>query len=276
MRLQEQVGIYVVGTAGCGKSTLVAAMGKWFSEAGLSCALLNLDPGALDLPYEPDIDVRDWITLGDVMEEYGLGPNGAQIVCADMLALEIVKVKEAVKDTACPFVIVDTPGQLELFTFREASKEIVLHLFPSRSFMVYLVDPINSRTPSGYISQLMLASLSGLRFQIPMAHTISKMDIVQPMEGERLRRWREYPDALLEDAMAEAQAGQTMNVQLAIGLFRSLEELGLFHGMTPISSTEGTGIDEIYRDIIAVFMGGEDEDVPSGQPDEEGRTGPQD
>jgi hypothetical protein len=230
--------------------------------------LLNLDPGALDLPYEPDIDVREWITLGDVMEEYGLGPNGAQIVCADMLALEIHKVKEALKEVNCDFVIVDTPGQLELFTFREASREMLSQLFPSRSFMVYLVDPINSRTPSGYISQLMLASLSGLRFQIPMAHAISKMDIVQPQEGDRLRRWMEYPEALLDDAMEEASAGQTMNPQLAIGIYRALDDLGLFHGMTPISSVEGSGFDVIYRQIQGLFTGGEDEDTQFEATDE--------
>jgi len=270
MSTEGPIGIYIVGTAGCGKSTLAAATAKWLSEEGLSASVLNLDPGAIDLPYEPDIDVREWITLGDVMEEYGLGPNGAQIVCADMLALELHRLNDVLKEVSDQFVVVDTPGQLELFAFREASREIVSNLFPDRSFMVYLVDPINSRSPSGYISQLMLASLSGLRFQIPMAQAISKMDLIQPLDHDRMQRWMNYPDALLSDAIEEASAGQTMNPQLAVGLFRALQDLFLVMGLNLVSSIDGSGLDIVYRTVQSVFMGGEDPERASGPVPEEG------
>jgi GTPase SAR1 family protein len=39
-------------------------------------ALVNLDPANDCLPYTPDIDVRELVSLDAVMEELGLGPNG--------------------------------------------------------------------------------------------------------------------------------------------------------------------------------------------------------
>ena len=43
---------------------------------------VNLDPGAERVHYD-EFDVRDLISLTEVMTEYDLGPNGAQILAAD-------------------------------------------------------------------------------------------------------------------------------------------------------------------------------------------------
>ncbi|MBQ2486670.1 MAG: ATP/GTP-binding protein [Candidatus Methanomethylophilus sp.] len=60
--------LYFVGTAGSGKSTLVQAYKEWLDSADISSIIVNLDPGSDATPYEPDIDIRDWISLGNVME----------------------------------------------------------------------------------------------------------------------------------------------------------------------------------------------------------------
>ncbi|MDG6225080.1 MAG: ATP/GTP-binding protein [Candidatus Thermoplasmatota archaeon] len=267
--MNSTIGIYLVGTAGCGKSTLCASMERWFDENGIPTITMNLDPGALHLPYDPVVDVREWITLTEIMEENGLGPNGAQIVCADLLAIENHRLKEALGGYDVPYVIIDTPGQMELFSFREASKEIVNELFPGHSAMTYLVDPFNSRTPSGLISQMMLSSLSALRFQIPTANVISKSDMIEEGQKRDLERWLENPEFLLDDAIAEASTGQNMNQQLAIEIYKALENLGLFQGMNMVSSKDSSGIDRIYRIIQSIHYGGDDHISPSEDGKEE-------
>ena len=37
---------------------------------------VNLDPAVANLPYEPNIDIRDTVNYKEVMKQYGLGPNG--------------------------------------------------------------------------------------------------------------------------------------------------------------------------------------------------------
>jgi GPN-loop GTPase len=50
-----------------------------------SVHIVNLDPAAEDLAYEPELDVRELITVDDAMEEMELGPNGALVFCMEYL-----------------------------------------------------------------------------------------------------------------------------------------------------------------------------------------------
>lgn len=69
------------GPAGSGKSTFCASLITHAHSTGRNVHLFNLDPAAERFEYEPSIDIRDLITLEDVMKEMGLGPNGGLIYC---------------------------------------------------------------------------------------------------------------------------------------------------------------------------------------------------
>ena len=78
--------VFIVGTAGSGKSLLTSAFAEWLKMAKQDVAILNLDPGVVTLPYTPDLDVREYVNIANIMEEYRLGPNGALIMAADLIA----------------------------------------------------------------------------------------------------------------------------------------------------------------------------------------------
>ncbi len=256
--VMKNMCVYFIGTAGCGKSTMTAGFAEWLELRSLSSYIVNLDPGVLTLPYEPDFDIRDFITLTDVMEEHGLGPNGAQVVCSDMLALHLPSISSSIRNTEASYTLVDTPGQLELFSFREASRELVRGLFPDRSILVYLIDPFNTHTASGLISQLMLSALSRLRFSIPSLEVISKADMIDKEIESRMEYWKGYTDNILDDLITESRTMGTVDRDLAVNLFRVIEEMGLFSSLMPISSTTGEGMNAIYEMVQMTFSGGED------------------
>jgi len=258
--MQSTVVIYILGTAGCGKSTFTAAAANWLTENGFSVKTLNLDPGADMLPYEPTVDVRDWLTLGDIMEEYGLGPNGAQVVAADMIALYKSRIMDELGMEEAQYILVDTPGQLELFAFRESAKEIVNGLLPESSLLLFLIDPFNARTPSGYVSQVMLANLCKLRFSIPTIELISKGDMVKPDLRNLLEKWQEYPDHLYDEMVREASVSPSLGSEFSIGLFRSMEDLGLLVPHSIVSASEMSGFERIYQTVQLTFGGGEDQE----------------
>ena len=114
------ISIFFAGTAGAGKSTLVGTFQRWMDENGYHALTVNLDPGAEVLAYDADLDVREWVVLRQIMEEYNLGPNGAQIVAADMMALQSQDIAFAVAEMEADYVLFDVPGQLELFAFRSS------------------------------------------------------------------------------------------------------------------------------------------------------------
>lgn len=51
--------------------------------------VINLDPAAEHFDYKCDIDIRELISLDDVMEELSLGPNGGLVYCLEYLLLNM-------------------------------------------------------------------------------------------------------------------------------------------------------------------------------------------
>ena len=81
--------LFIIGTAGSGKSLFTSSFSEWLKISKQDVAIVNLDPGALKLPYSPDVDIRNYVDVGNIMETYELGPNGALILAADLIADKI-------------------------------------------------------------------------------------------------------------------------------------------------------------------------------------------
>lgn len=239
----NETTIYFVGTAGAGKSTMMAAYDRWAKQHGIGTVLVNLDPGAEKLPYTPDVDIREWVRLGEIMEEHGLGPNGAQIAAADMIAMNLDEVKEELQGFRGEQILIDTPGQIELFVFRHSGKFIVESLNPGRSVLAYLMDPFLARTATGFASQLMLGATTMFRFSEPMVYLLSKADRIDPGSLETIRGWASDTGSLESDIVAEEP---NMSREFAAQVTRLLDTLGLENVLLPVSGTVGTGLDDLY------------------------------
>ncbi|UCD92546.1 MAG: ATP/GTP-binding protein [Methanobacteriota archaeon] len=247
--------IYFIGTAGSGKSIAVHAFQVWMNTQGYDAITVNLDPGAENLVYNPNVDIQDWITLKEAMKDTDLGPNAAQIYCADMLALNATEVSETIKGFDTNYILVDTPGQMELFTFRESSRVIVEEFGRDDAMIVFLVDPILAGTPSGYVSSIMLSATTQFRFSIPLATILSKADLLSEEKLERILEWSKSPDAL--NTSLEEETGSPA-ILASSEFFKALESVGAFRPLLPISSLNLQGFEDLYNEIQTAFEAGED------------------
>lgn len=252
---EEPVYIYVVGTAGSGKSRFTWALQRWLKERGLDAVTVNLDPGAEMLPYQPDVDIRDWIRLSDVMDQYELGPNGAQIMAADLIALRLGEIQAVLEEFRGPYVIVDTPGQTELFVFRESGRITMELLAPGRSVIAFLLDPFLARRPSAYVSMLMLSATTQFRFQVPLINVVSKRDLLKEEERARIIGWSEDPAALEDALMAEKP---DMYTQMTTDAFRVLDAMQGVNKAYAISGDTLEGMEDVYTHIQGLFHAAED------------------
>ena len=109
--------IFFIGTAGSGKSLLTASLSDWLKVGKQNVATVNLDPGVSTLPYVPDIDIRNKIDIYQIMDDYQLGPNGALVLASDLIAEEAQLIGAEIENLQSDVVLVDTPGQMELFAF---------------------------------------------------------------------------------------------------------------------------------------------------------------
>ncbi len=75
--------VLVTGPAGAGKSTFTGAFLNHLRIAKRTAHLVNLDPAASPTSFEvqPVIDIKDLISLEDVMSELEYGPNGGLVYC---------------------------------------------------------------------------------------------------------------------------------------------------------------------------------------------------
>ena len=247
--------MYFVGTAGCGKSTLTNAFQLWLNNQGYDAITVNLDPGAESLLYAPDVDVRDWVKLGEIMAEHGLGPNGAQIAAADMMALNVKEISQVIEGFDTDYVLIDTPGQIELFTFRQSSKVILEELSGERGMLAFLFDPAVAKTANGYVSSLMLAATAHFRLPVPMMSLLSKADSLSEAERDKISLWSRDFYALFSALLYESSEAQT---QASVEFLQGLETVGAGRPVMPVSSDTGEGMEEIYSAAQMVFEGGED------------------
>lgn len=170
--------LVILGPAGCGKSLLTASLRSFLAEEGYSTWTVNLDPGALTLPYEPDFDVRDRFTVSRIMEEEGLGPNGAMIRAMERIAEEVRLPKREVD-----FTLIDTPGQLEIFAFHRYGPKIV----------ETLPDPLGIFMIDGTIEMkdlpvfYLLSLATQLRLEMLTVNVVNKADLMGDEKREDMR-----------------------------------------------------------------------------------------
>jgi len=253
--MKQEIFLYLIGTAGSGKSTLAYNYKHWTQVHGLDAIVVNLDPGAENLPYTPDVDIRDWISLSEIMDTHGLGPNGAQIACADMLALNTDDVLKSIESFKTDYVIIDTPGQIELFVFRQSGNIIIDSFKPKRSVTAYLIDHILAKNPSGFISQLLLSLSTQFRLGIPQINILTKVDLFSDIEKKEVLSWSK--DAyLLEDAIKSQHP--SIYREMSENIFHVVENFMQNSLLIPASKQDFEGMDDIYTHLQFIFEGGED------------------
>jgi len=246
--------VFTIGTAGSGKSMLTAAFSKWLTISKQNIAVVNLDPGALTLPYSPDVDVRDYVNVEDLMEKYGLGPNGALIMAADLIADEIEQISKEILDLKSDIVLVDTSGQMELFAFRASGPYIASELTKEPKTIVYLFDAVFSVNPLNYVSNLFLSTAVYNRFFLPQVNLLSKCDLLPKEEVDRIVDWSANPKAL--ETSIEQKLEGTKRL-LSRNVMRAINQLGLKFLLTPISAKTNEGMINFNTSLERILSGGE-------------------
>jgi len=246
--------VFIIGTAGSGKSLLTATFGEWLKVSKQNVAVVNLDPGAVTLPYSPDVDVRDYVDVGDLMDDYGLGPNGALVMAADLIADQIEKISKEIEDLASDIVLVDTSGQMELFAFRASGPYIASELTKELKAIVYLFDAVFSVNPLNYVSNLFLSAAVYNRFLLPQVYVLSKCDLLPKEEVDRIVDWSADPRAL--ESSIEQKLEGTKRL-LSRNMMRALYRVGLRFLLVPVSARTNEGLTNFNTALERILSGGE-------------------
>lgn len=269
--------VLVTGPAGAGKSTFSTSFLTHLQASKRTGHLVNLDPAAnsSSFEYEPVIDIRDLVSLQDVMNELGYGPNGGLVYCFEYLLQNMDWLEEELGGFEDDYLIIDCPGQIELYTHHPFLPTLVQNLsrLGIRTCAVYLIDSQFMEDRYKFFSGVLSAMSAMVNLEIPWINIMSKMDLVtanpeDPVGGARngirsrknIARYLD-PDPLLL-ASSHGQEPNPSNPRFH-ALNQAIVQLIEDHPLVsflPLDLTNSDSLETVVSHIDYTIQYGEDEE----------------
>ena len=239
--------VLVIGMAGSGKTTLMHRLNLQMVETGKKGYYVNLDPAVNTTPFGANIDIRDTVNYKEVMKQYGLGPNGGILTSLNLFATrfgQVIEILERRCNDGIDYIFVDTPGQIETFTWSAGGQiihELLASSFPTT--ILYIVDTPRCSSPTTFMSNMLYACSVLYKSRLPMICVFNKIDCVScGFAEEWMNDFEAYQTAL--DADSEEYMG-TLNRSLSLVMdefYKNIRRIG-------VSAVSGEGIVQLFENI---------------------------
>jgi GPN-loop GTPase len=246
--------IFVTGTAGSGKSLLTSNLLEWYNNNDVTPISINLDPGVVNLPYSPDVDVRDFIDIYSIMENYNLGPNGSLILANDLISTKLTEIQNQADELNPDYIIVDTPGQIELFVFRSSGPYFISNFLSDNKVTLFTIDGTLAESPINYVSLMFLSQSVKLRLNTPQINVLTKRDKIIDKLKE-VFEWSNSISALQNSLNEEKNYEQSL---LSKDLIKTLFKSGHITNPIAISNITMNGMINLSAALSRIFTQGEE------------------
>ena len=146
------------------------------------------------------------------MEEMGLGPNGGLIYCFEFLLENLDFLTEALDPLSEEYlIIIDMPGQIELYTHIPILPALVKHLTRTGALNIslcaaYLLEATFVVDRAKFFAGTLSAMSAMIMLEVPHVNILSKMDLVKGQIGKReLKRFLDPDTTLLDDEVGDEE-----------------------------------------------------------------------
>lgn len=163
-------------------------MNEFCAASGRMTYVVNLDPAADHFEYPVAFDIRDLISVEDVMQELGYGPNGGLVYCMEYLVDNIDWLQDLLsKYGDDDYFIFDCPGQIELYSHLPVMKNLCSSLMDWGFAIcgVYLIDSLFVADPSKFISGVLCSLSAMIQLELPHINVLTKCDLIDPLEVDK-------------------------------------------------------------------------------------------
>ncbi|KAI0260596.1 XPA-binding protein 1 [Gloeopeniophorella convolvens] len=255
---KKPVCIITIGMAGAGKSTFVQRINAHLHARTPPAPpyILNLDPAVTSVPFEANIDIRDTVDYHEVMKQYNLGPNGGILTALNLFTTKFDQVLNLVEKRAesVDYVILDTPGQIEIFTW-SASGAIITDAVASAlpTVIAYVVDTPRTVAPATFMSNMLYACSILYKTKLPFIVVFNKTD-VQPHNFalEWMQDFEAFQEALSSHQSTRDDEGEpTYMNSLMNSMSLVLDEFYKHLKAVGVSSMTGDGVAEFFEAVEA-------------------------
>jgi len=176
------------------------------------------------------------------------------VMASDLIAAKIDDIQNEVNRVNPDYLIVDTPGQIELFAYRSSGRFLVENISSEEKTNIFLFDGALITTPVNFVSIALLATSIRLRLNLPTINVVTKTDLIEDKLKEILQ-WSTNLNAL-ENAISKEADGDTYS--LTTNILRGLNLGGFAQGLIPISNVSGEGLVNLEGALSRILNLGED------------------
>jgi GTPase SAR1 family protein len=287
MATDKPIAVVCVGMAGSGKTTFMQRINAHLHSKSQAPYVVNLDPAVHSVPFQANIDIRDSVNYKEVMRQYKLGPNGGILTSLNLFATKVDQVINILEKRTAPVepkegepapvpikhIIVDTPGQIEVFVW-SASGDILLGALASSfpTVIAYIIDTPRSASTSTFMSNMLYACSIMYKTRLPMILVLNKADVKDPSFAKEWMTDFEAFQAALRSEEESGVPGGMQEGEEEVNLPGQGQQSGylnsLLHSMSLVldefykhlsvvgtSAVTGEGIDEFF---VAVQEKGEE------------------
>jgi hypothetical protein len=267
------VAIVCIGMAGSGKTTFVQRINAYLHDKQQPPYVVNLDPAVHHVPFESNIDIRDSVNYKEVMSQYNLGPNGGILTSLNLFTTKIDQIVDILEKRTAPpppdaapskkqiqHVLVDTPGQIEVFVW-SASGEIILGSLASSfpTVIAYVIDTPRASATSTFMSNMLYACSILYKTKLPIILVFNKTDV---QDAAFAKEWMADFEAFQAALRAEEERGGASSSggpganqgsgylgSLLHSMSLVLDEFYQHLSVVGVSSMTGDGVDEFFAEV---------------------------
>uniref|UniRef100_A0A915LP18 GPN-loop GTPase 3 n=1 Tax=Meloidogyne javanica TaxID=6303 RepID=A0A915LP18_MELJA len=235
----------VIGPAGSGKSTYCATIQDHCKTIGRNIFVVNLDPAAENFTYNCDVDIRELISVEDVLDdkEIKMGPNGALIFCMEYFVKNLEWLKEQLQEGEDDYFLFDCPGQIELYSHLDLLQQIIIKLQEWEFTLSTIVS-----------------------FTTPSINVLSKLDLLNKEEKSFVKNFLEDEELQnnlinsIDDGQQQKDKWTEKYSKLTQSLLIVLNDYSLVKFL-PLDISDEDSIQELLSVIDVTIQYGEDADV---------------
>ena len=221
--------------------------------------------------YAIIVDISELVTVGDVMDELEYGPNGGLMYCIEYLSNNLDWLREKLGDYEEDYLIIDCPGQIELYTHSSAMKRIVDFLHKEMHYKMvtlYLLDSNFVADSSKFVAGTLMCLASMVHFEMPHINILTKVDLLG--KAAYTEEFDKYLEVNVPVLLAEDQSSSKSKKFLALSesIGELLDQWNLVN-FVPLDPTNEDCIADLLAHIDNATQYGENEE-PNEPEDAEG------